>query len=215
MTLPMRVGGATRNGPAIGLRRRDAPLLLHKSHDLERRIKNLFTKLAATGANPGEKCRSFSRSPPVSVQKRPNRTRSRPTAQPRPVRMAVVRYQAGVPSLVGIGVERLLIVERVFFIPARPERWPSGRRRSPAKGVGPKRASRVRIPSSPPVPLSRAGSLRLRLRVLTVSRTFRNLIHRRRLAMLTGSTGCMAERRAYVFGICRSAGNLCGARFVG
>ncbi len=30
------------------------------------------------------------------------------------------------------------------------ERWPSGRRRSPAKGVGLKRLSRVRISSSPP-----------------------------------------------------------------
>ncbi len=31
------------------------------------------------------------------------------------------------------------------------ERWPSGRRRSPAKGVGLKRLSRVRISSSPPL----------------------------------------------------------------
>lgn len=31
-----------------------------------------------------------------------------------------------------------------------PERWPSGRRRSPAKGVYVKSVSRVRIPSSPP-----------------------------------------------------------------
>lgn len=33
---------------------------------------------------------------------------------------------------------------------AGPERWPSGRRRSPAKGVYVKSVSRVRIPSSPP-----------------------------------------------------------------
>lgn len=33
---------------------------------------------------------------------------------------------------------------------AAPERWPSGRRRSPAKGVYVKSVSRVRIPSSPP-----------------------------------------------------------------
>ena len=30
------------------------------------------------------------------------------------------------------------------------ERWPSGRRRAPAKGVGIKSPSRVRIPPSPP-----------------------------------------------------------------
>ena len=34
---------------------------------------------------------------------------------------------------------------------ATPERWPSGRRRSPAKGVYVKSVSRVRIPSSPPL----------------------------------------------------------------
>lgn len=33
----------------------------------------------------------------------------------------------------------------------RPERWPSGRRRTPAKGVRVKSPSRVRIPLSPPV----------------------------------------------------------------
>ena len=33
----------------------------------------------------------------------------------------------------------------------RPERWPSGRRRAPAKGVRVKSPSRVRIPLSPPV----------------------------------------------------------------
>ncbi len=32
----------------------------------------------------------------------------------------------------------------------RPERWPSGRRRAPAKGVWVKSPSRVRIPLSPP-----------------------------------------------------------------
>ena len=32
----------------------------------------------------------------------------------------------------------------------RPERWPSGRRRAPAKGVWVKSPSRVRIPPSPP-----------------------------------------------------------------
>jgi hypothetical protein len=37
---------------------------------------------------------------------------------------------------------------RVSWAPT--ERWPSGRRRSPAKGVGLKRLSWVRIPSSPP-----------------------------------------------------------------
>ena len=31
------------------------------------------------------------------------------------------------------------------------ERWPSGRRRSPAKGVWVKSSSRVRIPPSPPI----------------------------------------------------------------
>ena len=31
------------------------------------------------------------------------------------------------------------------------ERWPSGRRRSPAKGVYPNPVSRVRIPPSPPL----------------------------------------------------------------
>jgi hypothetical protein len=31
-----------------------------------------------------------------------------------------------------------------------PERWPSGRRRAPAKGVWVKSPSRVRIPPSPP-----------------------------------------------------------------
>jgi hypothetical protein len=42
------------------------------------------------------------------------------------------------------------------YQPEAPERWPSGRRRSPAKGVGSKRASWVRIPSSPPFfPVSR------------------------------------------------------------
>jgi hypothetical protein len=38
-------------------------------------------------------------------------------------------------------------------IPAR-ERWPSGRRRTPAKGVSVKSASRVRIPPSPPFSVS-------------------------------------------------------------
>jgi hypothetical protein len=33
---------------------------------------------------------------------------------------------------------------------SRPERWPSGRRRAPAKGVWVKSPSRVRIPPSPP-----------------------------------------------------------------
>src|ERR1700749_872227 len=34
---------------------------------------------------------------------------------------------------------------------ARVERWPSGRRRTPAKGVRVKSPSRVRIPPSPPI----------------------------------------------------------------
>ena len=54
---------------------------------------------------------------------------------------------------------RLLIVRRVFFIQRATERWPSGRRRSPAKGVGSKRASWVRIPSSPPVAAPRLFNL--------------------------------------------------------
>ena len=40
-----------------------------------------------------------------------------------------------------------------------PERWPSGRRRAPAKGVWVKSPSRVRIPPSPPIGLK---SLRVR-----------------------------------------------------
>ena len=49
-------------------------------------------------------------------------------------------------------------------IAGSPERWPSGRRRSPAKGVGPKRASWVRIPSSPPSFRSRQFHFVQRLR---------------------------------------------------
>ena len=40
----------------------------------------------------------------------------------------------------------------------RAERWPSGRRRSPAKGVYAKSVSRVRIPSSPPLAPTKAFS---------------------------------------------------------
>jgi hypothetical protein len=40
-----------------------------------------------------------------------------------------------------------------------PERWPSGRRRTPAKGVRVKSPSRVRIPLSPPVLQETANAL--------------------------------------------------------
>ncbi len=43
-------------------------------------------------------------------------------------------------------------VLRLSRVSTAAERWPSGRRRSPAKGVYVKSVSRVRIPSSPPPP---------------------------------------------------------------
>ena len=62
----------------------------------------------------------------------------------------------------------LIDCHAVFLYPAgAPERWPSGRRRSPAKGVGLKRASWVRIPSSPPAPLFRENLSLRSLRVET------------------------------------------------
>jgi hypothetical protein len=48
--------------------------------------------------------------------------------------------------------KNILITRPNTNITAAPERWPSGRRRSPAKGVYVKSVSRVRIPSSPPLP---------------------------------------------------------------
>jgi hypothetical protein len=47
--------------------------------------------------------------------------------------------------------KNILITRPNTNITAAPERWPSGRRRSPAKGVYVKSVSRVRIPSSPPL----------------------------------------------------------------
>ncbi len=46
----------------------------------------------------------------------------------------------------------------VYNSPEFVERWPSGRRRSPAKGVYPNPVSRVRIPPSPPFLSSLAHS---------------------------------------------------------
>src|SRR6266403_2041439 len=51
----------------------------------------------------------------------------------------------------------------------RPERWPSGRRRAPAKGVWVKSPSRVRIPPSPPI----ASQILVGLDQLTLAATKR------------------------------------------
>ncbi len=52
---------------------------------------------------------------------------------------------------------------------SRPERWPSGRRRAPAKGVWVKSPSRVRIPPSPPI----ASQILVGLDQLTLAATKR------------------------------------------
>src|SRR6185437_15735026 len=52
------------------------------------------------------------------------------------------------PFLAGGGDPRVSIWAASIF--PRTERWPSGRRRTPAKGVRVKSPSRVRIPLSPP-----------------------------------------------------------------
>ena len=49
-----------------------------------------------------------------------------------------------------IVADQKLVYRRIPVYRAGTERWPSGRRRSPAKGVDVKRVSWVRIPSSPP-----------------------------------------------------------------
>ncbi len=100
---------------------------------------------------------------------------------------------------------RLLIVRRLFFIQRGTERWPSGRRRSPAKGVDLKRVSWVRIPSSPPVSISHASSLRSRLRT-------GGLTGRRAVARLAPSSNFVrnspppgARRRRAISRSCKAA----------
>lgn len=61
----------------------------------------------------------------------------------------------------GAGGEKALHSANQANNQAGPERWPSGRRRSPAKGVYVKSVSRVRIPSSPP--LSPVGTIPQRI----------------------------------------------------
>ncbi len=75
----------------------------------------------------------------------------------------------------GAGGEKALHSANQANNQAGPERWPSGRRRSPAKGVYVKSVSRVRIPSSPP--LSLVGSLpqRIALCARVAGRPFRPL----------------------------------------
>lgn len=53
-----------------------------------------------------------------------------------------------------------LCIDTVYSPPL--ERWPSGRRRSPAKGVGLKRFSRVRISSSPPFSIQSIGDIKVK-----------------------------------------------------
>ena len=58
-------------------------------------------------------------------------------------------YASALPGLPPAGI----IPRSLMRAKPDPERWPSGRRRAPAKGVWVKSPSRVRIPPSPPIGL--------------------------------------------------------------